>query len=295
MSSPYVTEQNITDVAAKRWSGAKTPREAQLFEAMVRHLHAFAREVELTPDEWMTGLNFLGDTGKLVADKRHEFILLSDVLGLSMLVVMMNTRAATGATPNTVLGPFHIEGSPELEMGADMAAGAKGTPCFVSGNIRDLQGKPIQGVSLDCWQADGDGMYEAQIPGQEEPLLRAIYKTGADGKFIVRSVDPLGYSIPMDGTVGRLIRRTSISEMRPAHIHFFITAPGYAPVITHLFRDKTNYLETDVVYGVKQELITPFHKHAAGEKAPTGEVMTVPFVTVDYDFTLVPAAKAKAA
>jgi len=292
---PYVTEENITDVAAKRWSGAKTPREAKLYEALVRHLHAFAREVELTPDEWMTGLNFLADTGKLVQDKRHEFILLSDVLGLSMLMVMMNGRTPTGATPNTVLGPFHIEGSPELEMGGDMSAGAKGTPCFVSGTIRDLAGKPVAGVTLDCWQADGDGMYEAQYAGQDEPLLRALYKTNAEGKFIVRSVDPLGYSIPMDGTVGAFIRRTNISEMRPAHIHFLLTAPGYEPVITHLFRKDTAYLENDVVYGVKQELITPFHKHAAGEKAPTGEVMNEPFITVDYDFTLVPDAKAKAA
>jgi len=291
----YVTEQNITDVAAKRWSSGKTPREAQLYSALVRHLHAFAREVELTPEEWMKGIEFLTATGKLCDAKRQEFILLSDVLGLSMLVVMMNTRTATGATPNTVLGPFHIEGSPELHMGDDMSAGAKGTPCFISGTVRDLNGKPVEGAKLDVWQADGEGLYEAQYPDLNEPLLRAIYTTGPDGKFIVRSVDPLGYSIPMDGTVGGLIRRTAISEMRPAHIHFLITAPGFTPVITHLFREKTDYLETDVVYGVKQELITPFHKHAAGEKSPTGAVMKEPFVTVNYDFTLVAEAKSKAA
>jgi hydroxyquinol 1,2-dioxygenase len=286
---PYVTEQNITDVAAKRWSTAKTPREAELYQAMVRHLHAFAREVQLTPEEWMTALNFLADTGKLVDAKRHEFILLSDVLGLSMLVVMMNGRTPTGATPNTVLGPFHIEGSPVMGKGEDMSAGAKGMPCFLSGTIRDLDGKPIEGVSLDCWQADGDGMYEAQYADQNEPLLRAIYRTDAEGKYIVRSVDPLGYSIPMDGTVGALIKRTSISEMRPAHIHFLLTAPGHSPVITHLFRKDTDYLENDVVYGVKEELITPWTYRKAGEKAPTGEVMNEPFCTVEYDFTLVPA------
>jgi hydroxyquinol 1,2-dioxygenase len=290
MSSPYVNEQNITDVAAARWSTAQTPREAKVYAALVRHLHAFAREVELTPEEWMKGIEFLTATGKLCDAKRQEFILMSDVLGLSMLVVMMNTRTPSGATPNTVLGPFHIEGSPEMADGGDMANGAKGMPCFISGTVKDMAGKAIAGAALDVWQADGDGLYEAQYAEQNEPLLRAIYHTGADGKFTVRTVDPLGYSIPMDGTVGALIGRTKISEMRPAHVHFLLTAPGYAPVITHLFRENTDYLANDVVYGVRQELITPFNYHAAGAKNPMGEVMNEAFVTVHYDFTLVPAA-----
>lgn len=282
---PYVTEDNITEIAVERWATGHTPRMRQVMTALVRHLHAFAREVELTHEEWLAGIRWLTETGQMSNDKRMEFILASDVVGLSMLVVMMNGRTPTGATPNTVLGPFHIAGSPELTDGADMAAGIAGEPCFVTGTVRDLDGNPVAGAVLDVWQADGDGIYEAQIAGQEDARLRAIYRSGPDGRYCIRTVVPLGYSIPMDGTVGALIKCTDISHFRPAHIHFLVEAPGYRPVITHLFRRGDQYLATDVVFGTREELIVDFRAMPAGE-TPTGEPIDTPYCAVDFDIVL---------
>jgi hydroxyquinol 1,2-dioxygenase len=280
----YATEENLTDLALERWEACHSPRLREIMQSLVKHLHSFVHEVDLKEDEWLTAMNWLAKTGQLSSEKRHEFILLSDVLGISMLVDAINHRFPTGATPSTVMGPFHIDGSPELPMGTDLAAGIAGEPCYVVGTIRDLDGKPIAGAKLDVWQADADGMYESQL-GLEEPFLRAIFRTGSDGKYLLRTIAPPGYSIPMDGTVGDLMRATDISHYRPAHIHFFITAPGYQPLITHLFKKDARYIDSDVVFGVKEELISEFKKHPAG-KTPTGEVSSKPFYVVEYDFTL---------
>ena len=229
-----VTEDNVTDLAAARWATAHDPRLAEIMQALVRHLHDFAREVRLTEAEWMAAIQWLTRTGQISDDKREEFILASDVLGLSMLVVQMNHRLDPAATPATVLGPFHIDGSPELEFGADMSQGLPGTPLYVTGTVRDLDGKAIGGAVLDVWQADTDGAYEAQLD-VDEARLRAKYTTRADGTYCVRTIAPLGYSIPMDGPVGDLIGRTEISHFRPAHIHFLrqrarLRAADHAPV-----------------------------------------------------------------
>jgi len=253
-------------------------------QSLVKHLHGFVRDVDLKQDEWLMAVDWLARTGKLCSDKRQEFILLSDVLGISMLVDAINHRFPEGATPSTVIGPFHIDDSPELPMGANVAEGLAGETCFLVGTVRDTEGKPVQNAKLDIWQADADGLYESQL-GAEEPVLRAIFHTGADGKYAIRTIAPPGYSIPMDGTVGDLLRGTDISHFRPAHIHFFITAPGYETLITHLFKKGAKYIDSDVVFGVKDKLIVDFKQHPAG-KTPTGENSSQPFLVVNYDFIL---------
>jgi hydroxyquinol 1,2-dioxygenase len=283
-----VTEDNITELAVRRWGTAKDPRTAQLVTALVRHLHDFAREVRLTEDEWMTAIRWLTATGQISDDKREEFILASDVLGLSMLVVQMNHRFDPSATPATVLGPFHIEGSPELDFGGDMSDDVAGTPLYITGNVRSLNGDPVAAV-LDVWQADADGAYEAQLPDVDEARLRAKYRTRADGRYCVRTIAPKGYSIPMDGPVGELIGQTEISHFRPAHVHFLVTADGHEPLITHLFEEGAEYLDSDVVFGTKQELVVAFEPREPGP-TPDGGTCEVPWLEARYDFVLQPCA-----
>jgi len=297
---PYITEDNLTDIAIDRWSNIPDPRLREVMTAMVKHVHAFVREVEPTPEEWYTAIDFLTRTGHLCTGKRQEFILMSDVLGVSMLVDAVNHRLATGATPTTVEGPFHVPNAPEIANGGNMAEGAPGIPCFVSGIVRDLEGRPVANALLDLWQTDGEGLYEVQRDVADakrdvnEAWMRGIFHTQADGSYMIRTVAPIGYTIPMDGTIGELMKRTKISHMRPAHIHFCIEAPGYHRVVTHLFQRGDQYIDTDVVYGVKEPLIVDFVKKPAG-KAPTGEMLKEPFYEVKYDFVLQKLAKAKAA
>jgi hydroxyquinol 1,2-dioxygenase len=282
-----VTEDNITELAVERWATAKDPRLAELMTAFVRHLHDFAREVRLTEAEWMAAMQWLTATGQISNEKREEFILASDVLGLSMLVVQMNHRLDPQATPATVLGPFHIDGSPEFDYAGDMSDGLPGTPLYLHGTVRDLAGNPIAGGVLDVWQADNDGAYEVQIPDVDEARLRAKYTTREDGSYCIRTIAPLGYTIPMDGPVGELIGRTEISHFRPAHIHFLINVPGYEPLITHLFREGSQYLDSDVVFGTKQELVVRFDEREAGP-TPDGGTSEVPWAEARYDFVLQP-------
>jgi hydroxyquinol 1,2-dioxygenase len=281
-----VTEETITELAAARWGSAHDPRTAVLLAALVRHLHAFARETRLSEAEWMAAIQWLNRTGQISDDKREEFILASDVLGLSMLVVQMNHRFDAAATPATVLGPFHIDGSPELAFGGDMSDGLPGVPLYVHGTVNDVDGKTVGGALLDVWQSDGDGMYEAQLE-VDEARLRAKYHSRDDGAYCVRTIAPRGYVIPMDGPVGELISRTDISHFRPAHVHFLVTAAGHAPLITHLFRDGTEYLDSDVVFGVKEELIVAFTEREPGP-TPGGGTSDVPWLEARYDFVLQP-------
>jgi hydroxyquinol 1,2-dioxygenase len=284
-----VTEENITDLAVQRWGTARDPRTAELMTALVRHLHDFAREVRLTEAEWMAGMQWLTRTGQISDDKRLEFVLASDVLGLSMLVVQMNHRLDPDATPATVLGPFHIEGSPELGFGQDMSDGVPGTPLYVHGTVRDLDGNPVAGGVLDVWQADTEGAYESQLPDVDEARLRAKYTTREDGSYCVRTVAPLGYTIPMDGPVGELISQTEISHFRPAHVHFLLNVPGYEPLITHLFEEGADYLDSDVVFGVKEQLVVRYEKREPGP-APDGGTIDEPWFEARYDFVLQPQA-----
>jgi hydroxyquinol 1,2-dioxygenase len=279
-----VTEDNITDLAVERWATAKDPRLAEIMTAFVRHLHDFASEVRLTEAEWMAAIQWLNRTGQISNEKRQEFILASDVLGLSMLVVQMNHRLSAEATPNTVLGPFHIDGSPPVPFGADMSEGVAGTPLFVHGTVRDLSGAPVAGAVLDVWQADADGMYEAQLE-VDEARLRAKYAAREDGSYCIRTVAPLGYTIPLDGPVGELIGATAISPFRPAHVHVLINVPGYEPLITHLFQEGAEYLDSDVVFGTKEELVVAFEPRDPGP-TPDGGTIDRPWLSAAYDFVL---------
>ena len=292
---PFVTEKNLTDIVLERWSHVPDPRLRQIMQALVKHMHAFVREIEPTKAEWFTAIDWLTRTGQLSTDKRQEFILASDTLGVSMLVDAINHRFSSKATPTTVTGPFHIHDSPEFTDGADMAQGAPRIACFVHGKVSDMEGRPVGNVMLDVWQTDGEGLYEAQRPEMPDVWMRGIYHSKPDGNYLIRTVAPIAYTIPLDGTVGELFHRTSISPYRPAHIHFMIKAPGFHAVTTHLFQKGDDYIETDVVYGVKEPLIVEFEKKPAGSKAPSGEVMNEPFYEVRYDFTLQRVAQAAAA
>jgi hydroxyquinol 1,2-dioxygenase len=283
-----VTEDNITDLAAARWATAHDPRTGELMSALVRHLHAFAREVKLTEAEWMAAIQWLNRTGQISTEKREEFILTSDVLGLSMLVVQMNQRLDPRATPATVLGPFHIDGSPVRGYGEDMSEGVRGTPLFLHGKVVDLEGNAVGGAVLDVWQADDDGLYESQHAEVDEARLRAKYTAREDGAFAIRTVAPLGYTIPMDGPVGDLISRTDISEFRPAHFHVLLAVPGYRPLITHLFQEGADHLDSDVVFGVKEELVVHYEPREGGT-FPDGTPVEGAWFEASYDFVLQPA------
>ncbi|HWN53155.1 MAG TPA: dioxygenase, partial [Xanthobacteraceae bacterium] len=290
---PYVTEQNLTDVVLERWKAIPDPRLRQVMQSFIEHVHAFVRDIEPTEAEWATAIDFLTRIGQKCDDKRQEFILFSDVMGVSMLVDTLNHRLESGATPTTVEGPFHVPNAPAFADGGNMAAACPGIPCFITGTVKGLDGKPVAHARLDLWQTDGEGLYEAQRD-VTEPWMRGAFHSKADGSYTIRTVAPIGYSIPMDGPIGDLVKQTDVSEMRPAHIHFCIEAPGYHRVVTHLFQRGCPYLETDVVYGVKAPLIVDFVENPPGT-APTGEKIGTKFYTIKYDFVLQPAAQAAAA
>ncbi len=278
-------DDDVTRLALQRWGTAHTPRLAELMTALVRHLHAFAREVRLTEQEWAAVMDWLAAAGRITDDKRQEFILTSDVLGLSTLVVQLNNRFSDKATPATVLGPFHIDGSPPVDFGYDMSDGIAGTPLFLTGTVTDTDGVPIPAAVLDVWQADAEGNYEAQLPEIDEARLRAKYRARDDGTYCVRTITPLGYTIPLDGPVGQLMARTPISPFRPAHVHFMIDEPGYRKLITHVFPANTPYLDSDVVFGTKDALIVPFTECPPGP-APDGSTLDKPFQQATFDFVL---------
>ncbi|MCM4084289.1 dioxygenase family protein [Paractinoplanes hotanensis] len=284
---PVDPKKNITDGAVRRWGTAYSPRTAELMTKLVEHLHDFAREANLTPDEWMAAVEWLTRTGQISNEKRQEFILASDVLGLSSLVVELNHRFDERATPATVLGPFHIDGSPAVDFGFDMSEGLPGVPLFIMGQVTDLDGRAVPNAVLDVWQADVDGVYEAQLPEVDEARLRAKYQARPDGSYCVRTILPLGYTIPMDGPVGDLVKQTDISAYRPAHVHFLLDEPGFEKLVTHLFPARTDYLDSDVVFGVKDALITPFVEHQPGP-SPDGRTMNRTFLVAHYDFVLQP-------
>jgi hydroxyquinol 1,2-dioxygenase len=289
MSTRNLADEALTQAVLDSFGGCPTERIQELTQSLVRHLHAFASEVELTEEEWFAGIQFLTRAGHITDDKRQEFILLSDVLGLSMLVVGLNHRKPGTATPSTVFGPFFVEGSRHFENGEDIANGAPGEPCLVQGRVVSTTGESIAGAHLEVWQADDDGFYDVQHRELEESRGRGNLTSADDGRFWFWSVKPVGYPIPGDGPVGDLLRATNRSPMRPAHVHFMVSAPGYEPVTTHVFADGDPDLDSDAVFGVKGELIAPVVAHAPGQ-APDGRDMQEPYWSITYDIVLAPAA-----
>jgi hydroxyquinol 1,2-dioxygenase len=285
------TEHNISALATERYGTTPDPRLRKVVTSLVKHLHAFIREIEPTEAEWTKGVEFLTSVGQTCDEKRQEFILMSDVLGVSILVDAINHRLPAAATPTTVVGPFHIHDSPEFKNGENMAAGAPGVPLVLTGTVRTLEGRPIQNAAVDVWQPDGEGLYEAQRPEKQGAYLRAVYRTDREGRYLIRTVAPIGYSIPLDGPVGHLITRTGVSPYRPTHVHFDVSADGYQSVVTHIFKSGDPHLDDDAVFAVKDRLIVDFAEHGPGA-SPNGEWMSVPYLTANYDFILAPAAAA---
>ncbi len=281
-------EANATEAVLGLMGDDADPRLKEIMTSVVRHLHAVVREVEPTLEEWNAAIRFLTETGHKSDERRQEFILLSDTLGVSMLVDTIANRKPSGATQSTVLGPFHVSNTPRKAMGDNISLDRKGEPVFVEGFVRDADGRPIEGATLDIWQTSGNGLYDTQDPDQPENNLRGLFTTGADGRYFFRSVRPMPYSVPTDGPVGRMLLALGRHPMRPAHIHVILAAPGFEPVTTHLFIEGDEYLDSDAVFGVKDSLIVDFVPHDDPQAAAMLGLDN-PFHKVRHDFILSPS------
>lgn len=256
MTESFTPAQHTADVVA-RYVDSPNPRLAEITSAAIRHLHAFVEEVGLTREEWFAGIEGLTTTGQMCDDQRQEFILMSDTLGVSMLVEMINHGAAGGTTEPTVFGPFHVEGAPTREMGESVVAQPmeEDEEVVFTGVVRSLDGSPIDGATLDVWSTASNGLYDVQDAEQVEMNMRGIYTTAADGRYEIRGVRPVAYQIPGDGPAGALLFENGRHNWRPAHMHFVVSAPGHKQVITHLFDADSDYLDTDAVFGVRESLV----------------------------------------
>ncbi|MFF8673537.1 intradiol ring-cleavage dioxygenase [Streptomyces sp. NPDC015242] len=280
-----LTEQVVTGLRA-----TADPRLRELLTALVRHLHDFARETRLTREEWERAIAFLTATGQACTGTRQEFILLSDVLGLSMLVETLHGDRAPGTTESTVLGPFHLTESPVRQLGDDVDLVGGGEPCVVSGRVRSADGTPLSGAVVDVWQADDQGHYDVQQPGvQPAGNGRGLFTADAEGRFWFRTCVPAPYPIPTDGPVGALLRATGRHPYRPAHIHFIASAAGHTPVTTHLFVGGGDYLDSDAVFAVKESLVRDFAETDDPSLAREFGVPN-PFRHARFDLVLEPAA-----
>ncbi|MFM0512842.1 intradiol ring-cleavage dioxygenase [Paraburkholderia sp. RL17-373-BIF-A] len=278
-------ENTITEAVLARHEHATDERLKTLITSLVQHLHAFAREVSLTESEWQQGIRFLTEVGHITDDKRQEFILLSDTLGLSMLVTAMANRKPASCTEATVFGPFFVENAPVYQNGDDVGNGATGEPCFVSGSVKGPDGEPVGGARIEVWQADSDGFYDVQLAGEDAHRARGVLHSLADGRYHFRSIVAEPYPIPHDGPVGMMLKALGRHPWRPAHLHFMIAAPGYERLVTHVFREGDRYLDSDAVFGVRSSLVAQWRRHAEGV-APDGTRMDIPFSTLEFDFVL---------
>ncbi|HEY4339676.1 MAG TPA: intradiol ring-cleavage dioxygenase [Steroidobacteraceae bacterium] len=284
-------QQSITQAVIDRLAQSDDPRFKRVMTSLITHLHDFVRDVQLTESEWIGAIQFLTDVGKTCTDKRQEFILLSDTLGVSVLVITINHPADHGSAESTVLGPFYWEGAPDLPRGSDLAEGVKGEPTFYSGKVLSADGKPLPNALLDIWSGNGDGYYDMQLAEETGMKARGRIRTDAEGRYWFRSIRPTFYPVPTDGPVGQMLRKMGRHPYRPGHIHMIVSADGHRPVTTHLFVAGSEYLDTDAVFGMKESLVAQFARHPPGA-APGGERVDVPFYTVNYDFKLRPAGPA---
>lgn len=281
-------EEELVDRVVRSFGDCADPRLRQVMTSLVRHLHAFARDVRLTEAEWAKGIEFLTAAGHITDDRRQEFILLSDVLGLSMQTIAINNEAYGNATEATVFGPFFVENSPEIALGGDLSAGAPGEPCWVSGSVADSDGKPIAGARIEVWEADEDGLYDVQY-GDGRIAARAHLFSDADGRFSFWAITPTPYPIPHDGPVGAMLDAVGRSPMRASHLHFMVSAEGQRTLVTHIFVQGDEYLDSDTVFGVKDSLIRDFEPQASGTPTPDGRVVEGTWSRVAFDIVLAPA------
>lgn len=279
-----LTIDTITDEAIKQMSATPDPRLKQIAEVFVRHLHAAAKEVNLTPGEWLQGIEFLTKVGQMCTPTRQEFILLSDTMGLSALVHLMHDKtAAEHATTTSLLGPFFRENTPRFKAGEQISRKVEGKELVLWGTVTDARGKPMANAEVTVWQTAENGLYDIQYG--EDPDVRGIFTTDANGQYLIRTTLPVGYSIPMDGPVGALVRAQGRHGMRPAHIHFLISSPGYRELVTALYIAGDEHIEDDTVFGVASELVVHVR-----DFEPTCPIQGTP--SVRYDFSLSRATEA---
>jgi hydroxyquinol 1,2-dioxygenase len=275
-----IDEKTITDAALEQMSATPDPRLKQIMAALVRHLHAFAREVDLTPEEWIEGIKFLTAVGQKCSEFRQEFILLSDTLGMSALVNAMHDRRAQDAgTKSSLLGPFYRQDSPTLPLGATIATKGKGPQTVMYGRVIDSAGKGIPNASIEIWQPDDEGWYDLQLQDPSQMDLRGHFHTDSEGGYHLRTIAPTGYMIPMDGPVGDMIRAQKRHGYRPAHIHFLVGAPGYREVVTALYLDGDAHIESDTVFGVTESLVVSVNPNDKASPVPN-------MPSIHYDFRL---------
>ncbi|MEP2029231.1 MAG: dioxygenase [Paracoccaceae bacterium] len=282
-----VTKDNITDVFMGYLSKDADPRMREIMGSLVKHLHEFARETNLTHDEWRTGVAFLEGCAAVQTEDRHEFILASDVLGLSSLIDMLHT--SDDATSSSVLGPFHVSGAPPLAIGGDMKRHYGGTILLAEGVIKDTSGKPIAGAELDIWQTAPNGLYASQDKEQETYSFHGLMTVGEDGRYAFTTVKPVEYTVPSDGPVGEILRACGRHPWRPSHLHYIVKAPGYRTLVTEIFPDDDPYLDEDTVFGVRDDLVMTYEEQPASE-FPSGMELSgkinQPFLRVKFDVTL---------
>jgi len=286
-----LTEDSITRAVLAQLDDMPAGRLKELLVSLIQHLHAFARETGLTEDEWRQGIDFLTATGQMCTETRQEFILLSDTLGLSQLVVAQNNRRSASATEQTVFGPFHVADAPVLpSFGADIANGANGEPCIVTAQVLTGNGEPLPDAMVDVWQADAEGFYDVQSDewSPDSMALRARFRTDATGRLTFRTVRPKGYPIPTDGTVGKMLDAMHRHPMRPAHVHFMVQKQGFDTLVTHIFADDDPYLDSDAVFGVLSSCIGQFREHEPG-RAPDGSMMDRAYFTMDCRLIVEPS------
>jgi len=285
-------QTKLTEDVVAAFANTPDARLRELMTGLVKHIHAYAREVDLTPDEWIAGLKFLAACGDISTEKRPEFILLSDTLGLSMMVVALQqarasgaSKGATEATEATVEGPFYWHGAPEMPLGGDIGEGVPGEPTFYMGRVTDTDGQPLKNALLDVWSGDGDGFYDSQIG--TEMKARGRFHTDAEGRYWFWSIRPNYYPVPNDGPVGDMLRATGRSIYRPGHIHMMVSADGHVPLTTHIFVAGSPHIDEDAVFGKRDSLVVEFEKHPPG-KAVDGREMKTPYHSASYDFRLAP-------
>lgn len=286
-----VTKDNITDAFIGYMGKETEPRLREVMTSLVKHLHAFAKDVNLTHAEWQTGIAFLEKCGEISDEERHEFVLLSDVLGLSSLVDMLHNRPE--GTSSSVLGPFHITGSPPLAVGGDLRRDFDAQVVLVEGRVKDPDGQPIPGAKLDIWQTAPNGLYSSQDPDQETYSFHGLQTVGEDGRYAFTTVKPVEYTVPSDGPVGDILRACGRHPWRPSHLHFIAEAEGFRPLVTEVFPEDDQYLDQDTVFGVREDLVMRYQAMPAGSFPDAGFDLSgkVPddYLKVEFDLTLVPA------